>query len=66
MEYKERECTERGKGQEWASNNRHPKANIVIDGSNDHDNTLTCLNEMKASHNISWSYRHTMAIDPDR
>jgi hypothetical protein len=67
MEYKECEHTERGKGQEWALyNNRHPKVNIVIDGSNDHDNTLTCLNETKASYNISQSYHHAMAINPDR
>jgi hypothetical protein len=67
MEYKEHENSGKSEGQDWATNKTHPKANIIIDGlPDDHVNTIACLNEMKASHNIPKSYRHTMATDPER
>ena len=66
MEYMECECAEKGEGQEWTMNNKHPKANIVIDAPDDHENVIACINETKASHNIPQSYRHAMSTDPDR
>ena len=66
MEYMECEHAEKGEGQEWMMNNKHPKANIVIDAPDDHKNVITCINETKASHNIPRPYRHTMSTDPDR
>jgi len=67
MEYKEREIADKSEGKDWANNNKHPKANVTIDGlADDHENVIACLNETKASHNIPRSYRHAMATDPDR
>jgi Reverse transcriptase (RNA-dependent DNA polymerase) len=67
MEYKEHENSGKSEGQDWATNKTHYKANIIIDGlPDDHVNTIMCLNEMKASHNIPKSYRHAMATDPER
>src|SRR5271155_1847855 len=67
MEYKERESVGKGEGQEWATNNKRPQANVTIDGlTEDHENIVACLNETKASHNIPRSYRHAMATNPNR
>ena len=61
MEYMEHERAKKGEGQEWTMNNKHPKANIVIDAPDDHENVIACINETKASHNIPWSYHHAMS-----
>jgi hypothetical protein len=67
MEYKECKNSGKSKGQDWATNKTHPKANVIINGlPDDHVNAITCLNKMKASHNIPKSYRLAMATNPER
>ena len=67
MEYTEHEASSRREGQDWATSDRCPQANVIIDGVlDDHGDVIACLHEMKASHNILKSYCHTMATDPDR
>ena len=68
-EYHQREATSREKGQEWATDNKRSQASLAIDYSElslDRDNTIACLAETKASHQIPRSYQHAMATDPER
>ena len=58
-------------GQEWATNDKRPKASITVEQFNPPDNHLdkdhiACLAKTKTSHNILQSYKHTMATDPER
>jgi hypothetical protein len=57
-EYKQRETTGRDEGQDWATNDKRPKASPVIDYSTttELDNVIACLVETKASHHIPRSY----------
>ena len=66
-EYKTRESTEKGEGQDWATD-RRPRASSTIDWStNECEDFIACLlTETKASHHIPRSYRHAMTTDPDR
>ena len=67
-EYQKREISGKEKGQDWAYDYRRPRASIAIDWSvTEREDFLACLlTETKAVHHIPRSYRHAMAIDPDR
>ena len=71
LEYHQREAEGKEKGDEWATNQRHPKAMSVTSTDwstiqTDHEDLVACLVETKASHNIPKSYKHAMATDPER
>lgn len=66
-EYQRREGEGKDKGQDWATDMRHPsKASIAIDCREDHDDVTACLTDTKALHHIPRSYKHAMATDPAR
>jgi hypothetical protein len=68
-EYRQRETTSKDKGDDWATDKANPKASAAIDlaaTDADHNDVMVCLAETKASHRIPTSYRHAMAMDPDR
>ena len=65
-EYRAREATEKGEGQDWATDRKRPHASIAIECDDDHKNITACLSDTKASHYIPKSYREAMATDPDR
>jgi Reverse transcriptase (RNA-dependent DNA polymerase) len=56
-EYKRHETTGKSEGQDWAT--------VVFDCSEDDRNVIVCITETKASHQILWSYKHAMAMDPE-
>ena len=66
MEYQKHEIDGRDKGQDWATDAKHPKASVAINCSEDHENIIACLIDTKASHCIPRSYKHAMATDPER
>ena len=66
MEYKQREVIGRTEGVDWATNWKTSKANTVLDEISPDNAYNAYINETKASHNIPKSYKHTMAVDPDR
>ena len=71
VEYHQRERVGKEAGQEWAMDDRRPKASITVERFNPADNYLdedhiACLVETKISHNIPRSYKHAMATDPER
>ena len=66
MEYRTREATEKGDGQDWATDCTRPHASIVMECDEDHNNAIACLTDTKASHYIPRSYREAMTVDPKR
>ena len=56
MEYQLREISGKDDGQEWATNQRQPRASTTIED----------VTDTKASHLIPKSYRHAMSTDPKR
>ena len=68
-EYRQRETTGRGEGQDWATDKRRPQASSAIDwfeSTTECEDISACLTETKASHRIPQSYRHAIATDRDR
>ena len=69
LEYRQRETSGRDEGQDWATNQRRPRASAASDWSStqaDDKNLIACLTETKASHSIPRSYQHAMSTDPER
>ena len=66
LEYRQREATGKTEGQEWATNQRRPRASITIGSTLDDEDFIACFADTKASHFIPRSYRQAMEIDPDR
>ena len=68
MEYRQREITGKIDGQDWAIDQRRPRASVTIGSESaiDDEDFIACFTDTKASHYIPRSYRHAMDTDSER
>ena len=66
MEYQNCEAEGKGVEQDWATNAKKPRVSMVINSSDDDDNTFACLADTKSTYHIPCSYKHAIAMDQER
>ena len=68
-EYRQRELQGKTEGQDWATNQKRPRASHAIEWpSTDNTDFIACLlvTDTKASHTIPRSYQHAISTDAER
>jgi hypothetical protein len=66
MEYQQCEFSGKNDGQDWATDQRRPRASTTVSISLDDKDFIACFTDTKVSRYIPRSYRHAMSTDPDR